>query len=95
MTTKDQRRARRRNRRNEFYCDRFASDGVISNGWRIVRKGGRIKVAGQWWKSEHLEPIVGELVYFQVYDYWMEKLIVDRGASGCHGYFCDAFSEED
>lgn len=78
-------------RRNSLYKDRFASDGVISCGWRIVRIGGKIKVAGRYWHHAKMEPLVGELVHFQVYDYWMEKLLISRGAIGCRGYFCDAY----
>ena len=84
----------RMSKRNDFYKDRFASDGVISCGWRIVRRGGRIKVAGVWWSSSKLDPLAGELVHFQVYDYWMEKLLISRGAVGCRGYFCDALPQE-
>lgn len=76
--------------RNQFYKDRFAWDGIISTGWRIVRSGGRVKVAGRYWHAKELESIVGELVYFVVYDYWMEKLIISRGVVGCIKRYCDA-----
>ncbi len=85
----------RRNRRYDrgAYKDRYAPDGVVSTGWRYVRKGGRIKAAGTWWHAPELEPLVGEFVHFSVYDYWMEKLMISRGAIGCRGLFCDAFPE--
>jgi len=28
--------------RNDLYKDRFAPDGFIANGWRIVRRSGKV-----------------------------------------------------
>jgi hypothetical protein len=76
--------------RERIYTDSYATDGVIANGWRTIRKGGKIKVDNTWWYAKELEDLVGELVYFSVYDYWMEKLQVQRGRIGCMSYYCDA-----
>ena len=85
----------RGNRRNPLYKDWFAPDGMVASGWRIVRNGGRVKVAGSYWRSADLLPIVGELVHFQVYDYWMEKLEISRGLIGCWDFYCYAIPEID
>jgi hypothetical protein len=84
---------KKKKKKDKNYSDSYAPDGVVANGWRIVRKGGKIKVNNSYWHSEKLETIVGEQVYFQVYDYWFEKLIIERGACGCHGFYCYAYAE--
>ena len=75
---------------DNLYKDSFAQDRVVSNGWRIVRKGGRIKAAGSWWHAKELESIIGELVFFQIYDYWMEKVEIYRGTFANTIFFCNA-----
>lgn len=77
-------------RYHNCYKDRYCSDGVVSTGWRYVKRGGKIKVAGSYWHAPELETIVGEYIFFSVYDYWMEKLQISRGAAGCMRFYCYA-----
>lgn len=74
----------------DAYADRKAPDGVFSDGWRKVRRGGRIKCAGQWFESRALIPFVGDLVHVQVDDYWMQSVVVSVGRIGCAKYLCHA-----
>jgi hypothetical protein len=82
-------------RRYNPYHDRFCADGVISSGWRYVRKGGRVKIAGQWWQDHMLEEIVGEYVKVCIQDYWMSAVTVERGVMGCTGYYCTIRSKDE
>ena len=70
------------------YQDRFASDGVIASGWRYVRKGGRVKIAGEWWSHPLLEGYVGSYMQVVINDYWMSSVSIYRGVIGCTEYFC-------
>jgi hypothetical protein len=76
------------------YRDRRAPDGLFANGWRYVRKGGRVKVAGAWYAHEKLKEIVGEYVMVFMGDYWMGEVQIHRGACGCHGWYCNAEAEK-
>jgi hypothetical protein len=80
--------------RNNFYNDRRCADGVFASGWRYVKKGGRVKVAGTWYADEKLKEIVGEFVHVQMGEYWMSHVQISRGAMGCMGWFCNAKTEE-
>ena len=55
------------NNQRRTYC---APDGIISEGWRAVRKGGRVKFAGLWWQSDKLIPYVGQDIWCHGQDYW-------------------------
>jgi hypothetical protein len=57
-----------------LYADRRAPDGVFANGWRRVRSGG----------------MVGDLVYVEMNDYWMQEIIIHAGRVGCTGFLCRA-----
>jgi hypothetical protein len=50
-----------------------APDGIIANGERYVRKGGRVKFAGLWWQSDLLLPFVGLPVDCGGMDYWQTQ----------------------
>lgn len=50
-----------------------APDGVIANGERYVRKGGRVKFAGLWWQHDALIPFVGLPVDCGGMDYWQTE----------------------
>lgn len=50
--------------------DGRALDGLVSDGERLVRKGGRVKFAGAWWQHDLLVPYVGRYVYLDNIDYW-------------------------
>jgi len=53
--------------------DRRAPDGLIADGERYVRKGGRVKFAGFWWQSDALIPFVGKPVECGGMDYWQTE----------------------
>jgi hypothetical protein len=72
------------------YADRYCADGVISSGWRVVRKAGRIKFGGAWYEADSLCGLTGELVLVQMGEYWGSYVLVFRGAVGCIGYHCRA-----
>jgi hypothetical protein len=80
----------RRSFNERLYADHFCADGVISSGWRKVKKGGRIKFGGAWYANEKLRDIEGELVHIQMGEYWQSYVIVHRGVIGCMGWFCTA-----
>jgi len=46
---------------------------MFSDGLRLVRKGGRVKAAGQWFKSEKLLPYVGKQVAICNLEYWLSE----------------------
>lgn len=75
------------------YRDRFASDGVISTGWRYVRKGGKVKIAGMWWQDPKLADMVGHYVQVVVGDYWMSHVDIFTGAIGCQQWYCTIRAE--
>jgi len=77
------------------YGDRRAPDGDFAHGWRWVRKGGRVKVAGLWYTAPKLGEIVGEYVKVSMNDYWRSEVIIERGAIGCVGFFCYAKPESE
>lgn len=69
-------------KRRDSYC----VDGVISDGERIVRKGGIVLFAKGKWQSDKLLPVVGETVTIFMDDYWMTEAF----ASWLHGdEFCN------
>ena len=71
----------------------MAPDGVIAIGWRRVKKGGRVKFGGTYYASPRLAEIVGELVCVSMGDYWQGYVLIERGAIGCQGWFCNANAE--
>lgn len=73
-----------------LYADRNAPDGIIAGGWRIVKKGGRIKFGGSWYEHESLKAIKGELVYVHMGEYWGTYIQVYRGVFSCTKWFCNA-----
>jgi hypothetical protein len=62
--------------------DSRAFDGVFSEGYRLVRKGGRVKAAGVWFQSDLLLPYVGKSVFLANIDYWLGD--VDAFTDGGH-----------
>ena len=80
----------RRSFSERLYADRKAPDGGIANGWRKVKKGGRVKIGGAWYAHESLKAIVGELVNVQIGEYWGSYVLVSRGVIGCMEHFCKA-----
>lgn len=56
--------------------DQRCSDGIFSDGWRLVRKGGRVKAARVWFQHDKLIPYVGGYVHVQMNDYWCQEAIV-------------------
>lgn len=53
--------------------DSRAADGIFSDGNRLVREGGRVKVAGMWFSSPNLLPFVGKTVFVANFDYWLTE----------------------
>ena len=51
----------------------MAPDGVPEYGFRLVRKGGRVKFAGEWWQHEDLRIFVGEFVVVRATEYWLQN----------------------
>ena len=51
--------------------DVLAPDGVVYYGVRLVRKGGRIKFAGDWYWDKRLLPYVGQYVGVCAEGYWI------------------------
>ena len=47
-----------------------APDGLFYAGWRMVRKGGRVKAGGAWYKSDRLLPFVGREIWVAIGEYW-------------------------
>jgi len=78
------------NMSKRLYADRKAPDGIVSSGWRTVKKGGRVKIGGAYYSSDLLAAIVGEYVQVFIAEYWMTSVRVHRGVSGCSDYYCDA-----
>lgn len=76
-----------------LYADRKAPDGGFASGWRIVKKGGRIKCAGHWYANERLKELEGELVSVMMGEYWESWIVVSRGVVGCSSWFCNAGQE--
>lgn len=74
--------------KNNFYKDRYCADGIISDGWRYVKKGGRVKIGGKYYHDPRLEEIVEEYVHVQINCYWMSEVIIFRGAIGCTRFYC-------
>ncbi len=78
------------NMSKRLYSDRKAPDGVISHGWRYVRKRG-VKFGGSWYTSENLKKIpLGEYVEVSMYGYWMTEVSISRGVYGAMAWFCYA-----
>lgn len=77
-------------RRFNPYADRKCADGVFCDGWRKVKKGGKVKAAGVYYEHDSLKGIEGELVHVQMHGYWMEEVLISRGAIGCKGALCVA-----
>lgn len=73
-----------------MYADRRAPDGVIATGWRTVRKGGRVKFASCWYEADELKEIVGEYVWVDANDYWLQEVLIHRGRIGCLVFLCKA-----
>lgn len=58
--------------------DGHAQDGITSEGFRVVRAGGRVKFASVWWFGEALKEHVGETVFCQGQDYWQQEMDVSE-----------------
>ena len=56
-------------------ADKRCADGVFSHGERLVRKGGRIKAAGNWYQSNRIKGWVGRYVHVQMNDYWLSEIL--------------------
>lgn len=73
-----------------LYADRKSPDGIVSHGWRYVRKRG-VKFGGAWYTSDKLKEIsVGEYVNVGMSDYWRTEVDIQRGAYGALSWFCKA-----
>ncbi len=78
------------NMNKRLYADKKCSDGVISHGWRYVRKRG-VKFAGSWYTNENLKNIpLGEFVQVSMHGYWMTEVMIFRGTVGSTTWFCNA-----
>lgn len=73
-----------------IYADRYCADGVISDGWRRVKQGGKVKIGGYYYANEKLAELTGELVHVQVGEYHQTYVLISRGRIGCMDYFCRA-----
>lgn len=63
-------------KRRDSYC----ADGMISDGERVVRKGGVVKFGRQTWSSPKLVPFEGDVVTVYMNDYWMTEAFAARGS---------------
>lgn len=57
--------------------DRKAVDGELAEGERLIRKGGRVKFAQEWWQHASLLPFVGQRLTVSS-DYWRTEAYVWR-----------------
>ncbi len=71
------------------YADRKCGDGIICSGWRKVRDRG-VKFGAAWYWQDSLKEIKGELVHVTMNDYWQTEVMIQRGALGCTGFYCNA-----
>lgn len=83
-------KGRTRYRNLNPYRDSFAPDGIIACGWRYVKKDGRVKIGGFYFKDAKLNTIIGEYVHVQFNDYWQTEVSIFRGVLGCMSFYCDA-----
>lgn len=67
---------------------------MICSGWRRVKKGGKVKFGGSYYKASQLESIVGQLVWVHMGDYWMSHVEIHRGVIGCSEWYCKANAED-
>lgn len=58
--------------------DVMCPDGVMDYGWRLVRKGGRVKAYGDYWQDDKLIPFVGQHVVVDSTHYWCTAIRVYR-----------------
>ena len=56
--------------------DGYAPDGEFADGDRVVRAGGYIKAGNEWYQHDDLLPLVGQMVWVYVPDYWATELVV-------------------
>jgi hypothetical protein len=61
------------------YPDAKAPDGIAADGWRQIRKGGRIKWRNSYWYHAELEPFTGCFVKVGNGDYWNQELEASKG----------------
>lgn len=71
------RKSRKYHRTWEPDQDRFAPDGVICYGNRLVRKGGVVLFGGRRWKHEKLKDMVGFYVACAPDDYFFTCINID------------------
>ena len=50
-------------------------NGIFSEGYRLVRPGGRIKAADNWYQHDALIPYIGSTVYVMMNDYHYREII--------------------
>lgn len=53
-----------------------APDGLVYWGQRIVRPGGRVKFAGEWWQDDKLKEFIGFTVDVRAEEYWLSEISV-------------------
>lgn len=56
--------------------DSYCSDGIISHGERIVKKGGKVLFGGHIAYHEKLIELVGQKVFVSVECYWFLNVII-------------------
>lgn len=56
--------------------DVCAPDGLVYWGERIVREGGRVKFANEWWHHEQLKDLVGQTVEVKAEEYWYSEISI-------------------
>ena len=61
-------------RTNGYPRDVLAPDGIPEYGWRLVRKGGKVKIAKDYFQHDKLIPFIGKYIAFCVNDYWLQEI---------------------
>lgn len=52
-------------------ADKRDEDGFVYHGYRLVRKGGKIKVDNTWYQHEKLEKLAGQTIFiYNTGSYW-------------------------
>ena len=55
--------------------DRLAPDGLTAYGWRLVHKGGWVKMNKVWFQNDRLLPFVGRKIHVAMNDYWCREAL--------------------